>query len=281
SPSGTGSNGSNTFDYAGGQGGMVISSLDLAGITDATLAFESGIDPNSLSVSGDSNGDLTLSLDANDKVVLQGALSQNAANYGIQAISFADGTTLSYAQLLEMADTGSSTNTSLYGDTGANVFDSKGFATYEQGNGGDDMFLFNPGYGAQRINEIDDAASPGNVISLGSGIAPTDVTVTAGGADNRDVLLTIGTSGDSIDLLNMRVAQQFGIQAVDFPDGTVWTRDQVVSWADATAPASGLPDPSMAALTQAMGSFAPPPPLPPPSSLTGSTVPDIALAPPH
>ena len=105
----------------------------------------------------DSSGDVTLTDGlSGDQITLDHEVTLAYGNhyeYGVAAIDFADGTSITQAQLAQGALTGSPTNTSLYGTSNADTFDSKGYATYEQGNGGADTFIYNAGYGQVEINE--------------------------------------------------------------------------------------------------------------------------------
>ena len=127
-------------------------------------------------------------------------------------------------------DTGLPTRTSLYGTPGEDIFDSKGYATYEQGNGGGDTFIYNAGYGLLEINEIDPDTNPDNTLQFGSGISEAQVTVSGDAAGNLN--LADGIAGDTIQLDNMlSIPSQWGVQRVQFADGTVWTPGQLFQMA--------------------------------------------------
>ena len=186
------------------------------------LKLGAGISAAQVQVTADSSGNLYLTDGtAGDRIKLDNQLAWWG---GVQSVDFADGTVWSRSQLIQQETTGSPTNTQLYGTSGADTFDSKGFATYEQGNGGADTFIYNQGYGALEINEAD--SSPSSVLKLGAGISAAQVQVTADSSGNL-YLLTDGTAGDRIKLDN-QLAWWGGVQSVDFADGTVWSRSQLI-----------------------------------------------------
>ncbi|MFM0666030.1 calcium-binding protein, partial [Paraburkholderia sediminicola] len=59
-----------------------------------------------------------------DQITLDNALTSNY--YGVQQVQFADGTVWTEQQLIRMETTGTTGNDSLYGSSGADLFDGKG-----------------------------------------------------------------------------------------------------------------------------------------------------------
>jgi len=180
-----------TISYNAGQGTLVVTAAALGTSLNDTLAFGTGTAASDATVTGNALGDLVISLGLGDSVTLQGALLQGSG-YPVKTVSFGDGTAWSYQQLLDLADTGTAANTALYGDAGANVLDSKGEATYEQGNGGNDTYIFNAGYGDVTINnEIGNGTVPSGQIELGGGISADQLWFERAGNDlDIDVLGT-------------------------------------------------------------------------------------------
>lgn len=266
------------FAYNSGDGILQITNDQLASTQNTGIVFGAGIDASDVTAVGDVEGDLVLTVASGGKIVLSQALASTASAYPLQTITFADGSTWTYAQLIAQATTGSSTGQPLYGDAGANLFDSKGLASFEQGNGGGDTFLFNSGYGRLQISEADFAAASGNTLRFGGGIAPVDVSVSVGGPSMHDILMRTGAGADQIDLAGMLDGPQFGIQEVDFADGTTWSRSALVAMASMTAPGT---DAGTAALLQSMASFAPLGSLTPPPAPQSPTAPDLNLTVSH
>ena len=157
--------------------------------------------------------------------------SGNATEYGVSEILLVDGTVLSRSQLISQALIGSPTNTQLYGTAGADTFDSRGYATYEQGNGGGDTFLYNQGYGNLELNEYaGNGISSTAVLQFGTGIMPSQVSVSSD--RYGDILLTVGQSAGQVTIdgqLNTGSGgtTPYGAAQVQFSDGTIWTASQI------------------------------------------------------
>ncbi|MBV9701212.1 MAG: cadherin-like domain-containing protein, partial [Methylobacteriaceae bacterium] len=223
-----GNGGNDTFIFNAGYGQLRISEQDFNPAADNILRLGTGIVPASVVVSADGDGNLFLTLGGNgDRIQLDGMFA--SAVRGVQSVQFADGTLWTRQQMIAMEMTGSSGNDVLYGTTGADVIDGKGGNDYEQGNGGNDTFIFNAGYGQLRINEQDWNPAAHNVLQLGAGIAPGSVAASSDG--NGNLILNIGSNGDRIEIDGMLANAVYGIQAIDFADGTVWTRAQVFNLA--------------------------------------------------
>lgn len=228
-----GGGGGDAFIFIQGYGTLTIDETDTSDAATNVLVVGSGISVASTAVTADASGSLILDFGGNDRVILRQALnSSDSVTYGIQQINFQDGTSLSYAQLLAMADTASATNTTLYGDSAANTLDGQGIAGTLVGNGGGDTFIFNQGYGAVTIVESDPAFGDINALQLGAGLTIANAIVTAN--VDGDLLLDFG-GGDVVTIqgaLNAGQATSNGIQRVSFADGATWTYAQMLALAD-------------------------------------------------
>ena len=112
------------------------------------LKLGPGIAASQVTVTGDGSGDLYLTDGmAGDRVEIDYQLG--SSYYGVHQVQFANGATWSKAQLIAMGTTGTAGADKLYGSPRSDVFDGKGAPAgsqdYEQGNGGNDTFVFNPG----------------------------------------------------------------------------------------------------------------------------------------
>ena len=95
------------------------------------------------------------------------------------------------------------------------------------GGGGDDSYVFNIGDGQDVVS--DTATSTSDRIRFGSGILGDDIQVTKVNAD-QDLLLTIGTTGDTLLIKEGAVfGTSHGVEYVDFADGTQWSRAQLIA----------------------------------------------------
>src|SRR5207302_54139 len=128
-------------------------------------------------------GDLFLTYDsAGDQIKIEGGLSPDR---GVDEFIFSDGTTATRQQLAAIVDTGSPTNTRLYGGSGADTLDANGYATYAQGGGGADTFIYKAGYGALEIKE--DASVFTNsaaTVQFGPGLTASNMQVSSDASGN-------------------------------------------------------------------------------------------------
>lgn len=177
-----------------------------------------------------------------DQITLDGMLDINGAGYGgVSWVQFADGTTLSAAQVSDMAYnrlsaaqvhpvlnvdtiTGSAGDDNLQGTLGTDYFDGKGGNDTEQGGGGNDTFVFNSGYGHLEINEqYSSQFTP--VLLLGAGISTSDLLVLT---DGTSLYLADGVGTDLITLGNEYSSQDPNAATeVQFADGEVLTGSQL------------------------------------------------------
>jgi Ca2+-binding RTX toxin-like protein len=90
-----------------------------------------------------------------------------------------------------------------------------------EGSTGSDTYVFNIGDGQDKV--IEDVISfDTNVIQLGAGITPGMVTVSRA-SNSKDMILTIGSSGDQINFKGMFEAASSSFNVIRFADGvTVW-----------------------------------------------------------
>lgn len=208
------------------------------------MQLGAGIAPDQLAATADSSGDILLTDGTpGDQVKIDRMLNSSYgghAEYGVAQVDFADGTTLTYQQILDLATTGTAGADVLYGTAGADTLDGKGAPAgsqdYEQGNGGADTFVFDAGYGQLEVNE--DAGyyyyNSTATLQFGAGIAAAAVSVA--GDQDGSALLTDGVAGDQVKVDGMLTANwagytQYGAAQIQFADGTTWSRAQVVALA--------------------------------------------------
>lgn len=90
--------------------------------------------------------------------------------------------------------------------------------------------VFKPGSGELNLKLVDYSSAPHNLLKLGEGINPSAVMVSQD--TDRNIYLAIDGSGDRVKLASMGSDVRFGVQVVQFSDGTEWTRGQVVTMAN-------------------------------------------------
>ncbi len=219
-----GHGGGDTIVFKRGYGRLDLRESDKTAAANI-LAFGAGISASDVSVSTPSGTEIVLSLGSGDSVVLENSLLSSAADsFGVQKVSFADGTSWTHDDLIARLGTATSGADTLHGDGKAQLFDGLGGGDHIVGNGGGDQFLFKSGYGLLTIQEHDLAAAPSNTLVFGAGIQASQVAVS--GDDSGDVVLAVSAT-DRVVLSGALLDQTRGVQTVQFADGTVWTAAQI------------------------------------------------------
>ena len=221
-----GNGGGDTFAFGQGYGALEVKEVDGNPAAANVLQLGPGITAAQVAVSGTAAGDIVLATgSAGDTVKLDGMLLSTQDS--VQAVRFADGTTWTAQQVRALAATGSPGNTSLVDLMGSATLDPASYAHLVTTRGGNDTVLFDAGYGSVEVNQRDGNAQNTNILRFGPGIDPTEVT--ASGDANGNVVLTVGSDGDRVQLDGMLLGPGNGVQEVRFADGTVWGAQQIVS----------------------------------------------------
>ncbi|MFM0166578.1 calcium-binding protein [Paraburkholderia sediminicola] len=224
--------GGDTFIFNAGYGKLEIAETDSSKTPHNVLQLGAGISASSVAVRSMSNLGIVITDGiAGDQITLDSMMS--SSNWGVQQVQFADGTTWNRQQLLQMAATGTAGDDKIYAGSNGLVFDGKGGNDYIQSQGGGDTFIFNAGYGKLEISELDSSKTPHNVLQLGAGISASSVT--AKSTSNSGIVLTDGIAGDQITLDSFMSGSNWGVQEVQFADGTTWNRQQLIQMATGTA----------------------------------------------
>ncbi len=247
----TGGAGNDTYIFNLGDGVDTIDDLTLMGEGNA-LELGAGIDPSALTLSYE-GGYLVLNLGGGDQLRLSNF--SNTDVYGahaVETLTFADGTVLSYSQLIDRGfdivgtagddviygtnavdrivggdgnDTiiGGGGNDIVTGGSGDNIIQAgegddiiNGGAGNDTlyGGAGNDTYVFDAGNGSDTIY---DSASESNTLVFGAGVDPASVTLNLG-----SLFINIG-NGEGVHLENFDPNDVFGssiIQTFVFADGT-------------------------------------------------------------
>jgi len=221
-----GEGGSDTFVFDAGYGHLEINESYTNG-QQPVLQLGAGITASALQVTGSGAGNLTLTDGVSgDQITLDGMALTSSD--GVAVVQFADGTSLTASQLIQMAMTGTTGSDTIYGTSGADLIDGKGGGDSVIGNGGSDTFVYNEGYGELVINE---SYSSGQqpLLELGPGITASTLLVSSDSYNGHDdLVLTDGTSGDQIYLLNEETTPDTGVAEVQLADGTTYTAAQLI-----------------------------------------------------
>lgn len=219
-----GAGGNNTYFFGIGDGTDTIS--DTGGQTD----IDGNPTPNKLVFGpGISSADLTLSLgslriqvgsDPNDAIHIDNFNPDDVyAQRAIDLFEFADGTALTYEQLLARGFDieGDSGNNTLLGTNVNDRID--GGAGYDHlvGGEGSDTYLFGRGDGADTIDNTDSDVLSIDTLEFAEDVLPTDLLVQRFGDDLR---ISISGTSDRVTVLNHFTSTP--LDFVRFQDGTVW-----------------------------------------------------------
>ncbi|ASL46262.1 Poly(beta-D-mannuronate) C5 epimerase 5 [Burkholderia sp. AD24] len=223
-----GGGGGDTFIFNAGYGKLEIDEMDTGRDPYNVLQLGAGISKSTVKVRATSSGKLVITDGiASDQVTLDAAMASKSG--GVQFVRFSDNSVWTREELIQMATTGTAGNDTLYGTGNAEVFDGRGGSDYVQGGGGGDVFIFNAGYGRLEIGEYDSSKTPHNVLKLGDGISAPSVSVRT--TANSSIVLTDGIAGDQITLDSLMSGNSWGVQEVQFADGTIWNRQQLIQMA--------------------------------------------------
>jgi Ca2+-binding RTX toxin-like protein len=192
------------------------------GITFDDIAFT--IEQNTLIVQVGLNG---------DAIRLEGFNPNDIFGYhAVEAFGFADGTIISYDQLINMKGFGFSGTTGDDVIVGTSISDVlRGGAGNDSlsGGSGHDMYIFNTGDGVDTIDDQSAFDQP-NVLAFGPGIKPQDLLLSHD-PDNELLIINIGNSGDSIKLSNFNASDPYALHAIEyfsFADGQMLTYSQLI-----------------------------------------------------
>jgi Ca2+-binding RTX toxin-like protein len=168
----------------------------------------------------------------------------------IEWFKFADGTKLSWQQVLAETTTGGAGDDRLWGDlypdlmrggAGNDTLSGRGYGDsyrYDPGDGADVLLDSNPSILGAGILQLDTAP---DILSFGAGIAPGQISFERAG---KDLVLIVGTTGGRVTLAGQDDYFHTGvfgahsshrIEEVRFDDGTLWTWQDLNRFAIAAA----------------------------------------------
>ena len=270
-----GNGGNDTYLFGTGSGQDTIVDYDYystEGNFDTVLLSE-GIVPNDVTVTRNSSN-LYLSLnDGADRLTLNGWFGNE--NYKIEQVVFADGTKWGVEEMTALSSKGTEGDDSLYGseeddnlnglggddyligNAGNDVLSGgAGNDTLEGGTGndvlnggagndtlaggaGNDVYLFGTGSGQDKIYDYDSTAGNIDIVQMGEGITPGDVTITN---DSYNLYLSLNDGADRLTMFNWFTNNRYNIEQVVFVDGTVWGIEDLINGSDQTLIGSSAAD---------------------------------------
>ena len=147
------------------------------------------------------------------------------AGNGIDQVQFADGTLWNSAQIKSAAwYRGTSGADTITGTGDDETFDGGAGNDTLNGSTGSDTYIFGVGSGNDTINES--WWYNGTDTARLVGLNPADVIFTHAG---YDLLITISSTGETLDAVNEFHDAGAGIEQVQFADGTIWNQAQILA----------------------------------------------------
>jgi len=219
--------GNNNFYYALGNGTDRISlgSGEPGEAGDNVIRFGEGIVEEDISLG---TGSLLIRIgeDPNDAIHLENFDPDNVlGSAAIQRFEFADGTVLSYSELLQRGFDlwGTDASESIEGTNLTDRIEGGLGDDRLDGGAGNDQYRYWRGDGADTLRDLDTTGGNHDVLRMGYGITPGQVAVMR---NYHDVTLVVADGG-SITLLGQLDGEGRGIEQVELADGTVWTAQQL------------------------------------------------------
>lgn len=241
-----GGSGDDTYIYAADGSNDVISEYTYYYGSWNTVQIGAGIAPGDVtfSRSPQDGSDIVLSFASGGSIVLDNQL-YGGREWGIDLVHFADGTEWDAATINAkffqsqttpgddvidgggFADpiVGGAGNDIMRGNGGNDTLDGGTGDDRLEGGDGDDTYLYSADGSNDVVSEYTYYYGSYNVVQIGAGIVPSEVTFTRS-ADDSDLILNFQQAGGSLTLDNQFYGgREWGIDVVRFADGTEWSAD--------------------------------------------------------
>lgn len=144
-------------------------------------------------------------------------------NRGIEDIQFADGTVMEIPEIMTAVGTGTSGNDSMVGTMHSDVFlGGLGNDTLEGGDDAD-LYVVNAGEGDDVIHDVQTTPllRAADLLIFGDGIAPQDLNFSRAGTTGQDLVISVGTSGDSVTIKDQFAYSVLGYNAALAPNSRI------------------------------------------------------------
>ena len=229
------SNGGNdTFLYASGDGNDVINEDSYSTTLNDVLKFT---DLNAADLTFSRVGiDLMIAVNATGHVIeVDEQFYSTRYNYGIEVIEFADGTAWDRSEIQSNAwIRGTSGADSLTGSSGDDVFVGGTGDDVIYSTAGSDTFIYASGDGSDKIDEENSSTSFTDVLKF-TDLNASDISLSQIG---NDLMVTVIATGHVIEVDEQFYSNTYhwGIEVIEFADGTRLNRDEIKD--QVTAPAA-------------------------------------------
>ncbi|MFM6053822.1 MAG: calcium-binding protein, partial [Sphaerospermopsis kisseleviana] len=203
-----GGSGNDIYIFNQGDGQDTISDWDTASGNTDTIRFGTGINPTDITLTRDQDN-LYLSYATTDKITVK---NWGSASYQIEKVEFANGITWDKAKLLTATFMGTVNDDYNYGTEGNETFYGLAGNDILFGGSGKDIYIFNRGDGQDTIVDFDSTSGNIDIIRFGTGINPTDITLTR---DQDNLYISYGTT-DKITLPDWGGDADYQIEKIEF-----------------------------------------------------------------
>lgn len=206
-----------------------------SGSPEDRVVFGEGVELSDLIFSRSGNDLIIQIAGTSDQLVIDeqfySASSTGAwSRYRVDSFQFADGAILSAGEVdaLTLAAHQTAGNDTIIAYDTDDTLNGGAGADFLQGNGGNDTYVFGPGYGNDVINETTETHGDlEDTIVFSSGVAPSDLILSRSG---DHAVITLAASGETLTIqYQFRSANSSLVDGADrierfvFSDGTVWT----------------------------------------------------------
>ncbi|MBB3313467.1 Ca2+-binding RTX toxin-like protein [Rhizobium sp. BK196] len=229
-----GSAGGDVYFYASGDGSDVIN--DDVGFTDAVDVIRFiDLDADDLSIKRHAD-DLELTVaGTGDVITLKGQMNEDPGDWGIDKIEFSNGNSWNRATIIQhglnaediVTAYGTAGDDTLFGTSAHDLFDGGQGNDYLLGGYGADTYLYSAGDGTDYIDDEANSEYQVDILKF-TDLTQSDISAER---DGLHLKLTVLSTGDTITLDEEFVSssEYWGIEKIEFADGTFWDRDDIMS----------------------------------------------------
>lgn len=225
-----GGRGDDEYQFSAGDGADRIQEYSYNSGTD-WISFDATVSAADVSFARSADGDdLIITYGAGDTITVLDHMIR--AQGEIDRIVFDGGTAWDRAEILTRLNGATGADEEIVGTVGDDTLAGLGGDDVMRGLEGADIYDYALGDGNDTIRDGGTDVFEIDLLRLGAGILPDDVTVTREGSD---IVLTIGATGHRITLENRLTDVLASADAVSFADGTYWDYQVLLQKSDPAA----------------------------------------------
>ncbi|MDA7946093.1 MAG: hypothetical protein MPJ78_01305 [Hyphomicrobiaceae bacterium] len=211
--------GSDTFRYVSGDGNDVVEEENVAG-TDRLQLTDLDIADLTFTRLISNKRDFEITVDATGETIRVDDQFRSG-DYGVEEVEFADGTIWGKTEILQNVwMRGTSSDETIFGESSTDdVIVGNGGDDTMYGLGGNDTYRYTSGDGNDIVKEGNDVGTD-RLILTDLNIA--DLTFTRLVSNKRDFEIAVDATGETITLDDQFRTGNYGVEEVEFADGTIW-----------------------------------------------------------